>query len=152
MAMPQTFKVNLKTADQVDRPERTYQATFDTVDGEPACSGVSGSGSLLRRSAVPDSPAGACRICHQVLLDGSYPHCTCRGLGERLPALEGLCARHQGQGELPACLQALCESLACKALPALFFLAAGSSAVGTQHKPSGQGHHVQAPQQSLPVR
>ena len=31
----QTFKVNLKTADQVDRPERTYQATFDTVEGAP---------------------------------------------------------------------------------------------------------------------
>ena len=31
----QTFKVNLKTSDQVDRPERTYQATFDTVEGVP---------------------------------------------------------------------------------------------------------------------
>ena len=35
----QTFKVNLKTADQVDRPERTYQATFDTVAGAPVQSG-----------------------------------------------------------------------------------------------------------------
>lgn len=29
----QTFKVNLKTADQDDTPESTYQATFDTVEG-----------------------------------------------------------------------------------------------------------------------
>ena len=29
----QTFKVNLKTADQDEVPENTYQATFDTVEG-----------------------------------------------------------------------------------------------------------------------
>lgn len=30
----QTFKFNLKTADQMNVPESTYQAQFDTVDGE----------------------------------------------------------------------------------------------------------------------
>ena len=30
----QTFKVNLKTADQDQAPESTYQAQFDTVAGE----------------------------------------------------------------------------------------------------------------------
>jgi hypothetical protein len=33
----QTFKLNLKTADQEDVPESTYQATFDTVAGACAC-------------------------------------------------------------------------------------------------------------------
>ena len=40
----QTFKVNLKTSDQVDRPERTYQATFDTVEGGPHSQESRGSG------------------------------------------------------------------------------------------------------------
>lgn len=30
----QTFKFNLKTADQMNVPESTYQAQFDTVNGE----------------------------------------------------------------------------------------------------------------------
>lgn len=30
----QTFKLNLKTADQEDLPECTFQATFDTLPGE----------------------------------------------------------------------------------------------------------------------
>lgn len=30
----QTYKLNLKTADQEDTPESTYQATFDTFPGE----------------------------------------------------------------------------------------------------------------------
>lgn len=30
----QTYKLNLKTADQEDVPECTFQATFDTVPGE----------------------------------------------------------------------------------------------------------------------
>ena len=29
----QTYKLNLKTADQEDTPESTYQATFDTAPG-----------------------------------------------------------------------------------------------------------------------
>ena len=32
----QTYKLNLKTADQEDTPESTYQATFDTPNGTPA--------------------------------------------------------------------------------------------------------------------
>ena len=32
----QTFKLNLKTADQEDIPESTYQATFDTIEGAHA--------------------------------------------------------------------------------------------------------------------
>ena len=32
----QTYKLNLKTADQQDVPESTYQATFDTVAGAAA--------------------------------------------------------------------------------------------------------------------
>ena len=30
----QTYKFNLKTADQMNVPESTYQAQYDTVDGE----------------------------------------------------------------------------------------------------------------------
>ena len=32
----QTFKLNLKTKDQEDVPECTFQATFDTIAGEEA--------------------------------------------------------------------------------------------------------------------
>ena len=32
----QTFKVNLKTADQANTPEETYQASFDTRPGTAA--------------------------------------------------------------------------------------------------------------------